>query len=195
MNKKEAYELSFWKEHGFHKYGRDFYVQKHNDRLDEFNQMHQLPGHPDKCLEVGCGPFGGMSMSYGAKEWILLDPLADEYLKVVSSEHQFVQSGVESMPLEGGAFDVVFCCNVLDHTDDYIKGMREIHRVLKEGGLLCVFVHCRKKSELNDGHPHSFTYDEIKECFRDNGFSIVASKEYHDCYDTFMGVLRKDAKI
>jgi len=192
MNKKEQYELDFWKEHGFHNYGVEFYIKKHDGRLNEFNELYKLPDNPDRSLEIGCGPFGGMSMSYGAKEWTLLDPLADEYLKVVTTEHEFISSGIEEMPLDDDSFDVIFCCNALDHADDYVMGIKEMHRVIKKDGLLCVLVHCRKREEINDGHPHSFSYDDIKKHFTDSGFSFVGINEYHDCYDTLMSVLRKD---
>lgn len=42
---------------------------------------------------------------------------------------------VQNMPLEDNTYDVVFCNHVLEHVPDDLKAMREIHRVLKPGGM------------------------------------------------------------
>lgn len=191
MNKKEQYELDFWKKHGLSEYGRDFYVEKHKKRLDDFNKLYELPTKVNAALEVGCGPFGGMSLVYQADKWILVDLLADKYKQMITVEFEFVSAGIESLPLDDNLFDIVFCCNVLDHTDDYNKGVKEIYRVLKPSGLGVIHVHCRKPNELNVGHPHSFTYDEIESVFMKNGFKIKAKKTYWDSYDTLLIILEK----
>lgn len=38
------------------------------------------------------------------------------------------------IPLEDNRFDVVFCNHVLEHVDDALQCMKEIHRVMKPGG-------------------------------------------------------------
>jgi len=41
----------------------------------------------------------------------------------------------ENLPYEDASFDVVFCCDVLEHVQDLPKVISEISRVLKPGGL------------------------------------------------------------
>ena len=41
---------------------------------------------------------------------------------------------VHDIPFEENTFDVVFCNHVMEHVDDDIKAMGEIHRVMKPGG-------------------------------------------------------------
>lgn len=45
-----------------------------------------------------------------------------------------VKMDVHAIPFEEGSFDVVFCNHVMEHVEDDIKAMSEIHRVLKPGG-------------------------------------------------------------
>ncbi|MES2589481.1 MAG: methyltransferase domain-containing protein [Bacteroidota bacterium] len=52
----------------------------------------------------------------------LVSPLADIHFDL----HQ--------IPLEENRFDVVFCNHVLEHVDDAMQCMKELHRVLKNGG-------------------------------------------------------------
>jgi len=51
---------------------------------------------------------------------------------------RFVQGLAESIPLDDGAADLVFMSQVLHHIVDGPTVLREIHRVLKSGGDLCV---------------------------------------------------------
>lgn len=52
----------------------------------------------------------------------LVSPLAD------------VHFDVHEIPFEDNSFDVAFCNHVMEHVEDDIKAMSEIHRVLKPGG-------------------------------------------------------------
>ncbi|MFY0594690.1 class I SAM-dependent methyltransferase [Roseivirga sp.] len=45
-----------------------------------------------------------------------------------------VKMDVHDIPFGDNTFDVVFCNHVMEHVDDDIKAMSEIHRVLKPGG-------------------------------------------------------------
>ncbi|MCU0326877.1 MAG: methyltransferase domain-containing protein [Spirosomaceae bacterium] len=45
-----------------------------------------------------------------------------------------VKMDIHQIPFEANTFDVAFCNHVMEHVDDYIKAMSELHRVLKPGG-------------------------------------------------------------
>jgi 2-polyprenyl-6-hydroxyphenyl methylase / 3-demethylubiquinone-9 3-methyltransferase len=47
---------------------------------------------------------------------------------------QYVEGTGESLPFADASFDVVYCCDVLEHVDDLGKTIAEITRVLKPGG-------------------------------------------------------------
>lgn len=46
-----------------------------------------------------------------------------------------VKMDIHQIPFEANTFDVVLCNHVLEHVQDDIKAMSEIHRVLKPGGF------------------------------------------------------------
>ena len=52
----------------------------------------------------------------------LVSPLADLHFDL------------HEIPLEDNRFDVVFCNHVMEHVDDALQCMKELHRVLKPGG-------------------------------------------------------------
>ena len=45
-----------------------------------------------------------------------------------------VKMDIHDIPFEENTFDVAFCNHVMEHVDDDIKAMSELHRVLKPGG-------------------------------------------------------------
>jgi 2-polyprenyl-6-hydroxyphenyl methylase / 3-demethylubiquinone-9 3-methyltransferase len=47
------------------------------------------------------------------------------------------QGSGEDMPFEENSFDVVVCCDVLEHVNDLEKTLREVARVLKPSGMFC----------------------------------------------------------
>ncbi len=51
-----------------------------------------------------------------------------------------VKMDIHEIPFEENTFDVAFCNHVMEHVDDDIKAMSEIHRVLKPGGWAIIQV-------------------------------------------------------
>jgi len=105
------------------------------------NEKLKLPVTRMKALEVGCG--GGIlceqiaRMGFGTTG---MDP-SDQALEAARRHAQ--QSGLninyvggvgEKLPFPGMSFDVVFCCDVLEHVKDLGQVVAEISRVLKPGG-------------------------------------------------------------
>ena len=62
-----------------------------------------------------------------------------------------VKMDVHHIPFAENTFDVVFCNHVMEHVDDDIQAMSEIHRVLKPGGWAIiqspVYVYLEKTLE------------------------------------------------
>jgi 2-polyprenyl-6-hydroxyphenyl methylase/3-demethylubiquinone-9 3-methyltransferase len=93
-------------------------------------------------LEVGCGG-GILSEEFSKMGYRMtgVDP-AEKSLRT-AIEHAAslnlnitYQTGVgENLPFESNSFDVVLCCDVLEHVQDLPKVIDEISRVIKTGGV------------------------------------------------------------
>jgi 2-polyprenyl-6-hydroxyphenyl methylase/3-demethylubiquinone-9 3-methyltransferase len=97
-----------------------------------------------KALEVGCG--GGILCEEIARigfETTGIDPSeaslrsAVRHARTGGLDIRYMKGSGESLPYPAHAFDVVFCCDVLEHVRDLPKVISEISRVLKPGGGFC----------------------------------------------------------
>jgi 2-polyprenyl-6-hydroxyphenyl methylase / 3-demethylubiquinone-9 3-methyltransferase len=95
-------------------------------------------------LEVGCG--GGMLCEEIARlgfETTGIDPserslqVARDHATLSGLRITYRTGSGEALPYPDGAFDVAFCCDVLEHVRDLPRVISEISRVLKPGGVFC----------------------------------------------------------
>lgn len=93
-------------------------------------------------LEVGCGG-GILSEEFSRMGYLTtgIDP-AEASLKTAIAHAQknnlkinYLPGYGEDLPFHSGSFDVVLCCDVLEHVRDLPKVISEISRVLKTGGV------------------------------------------------------------
>jgi 2-polyprenyl-6-hydroxyphenyl methylase / 3-demethylubiquinone-9 3-methyltransferase len=93
-------------------------------------------------LEVGCGG-GLLTEEIAQMGWRAtgIDPSAHSLLvarrhaQISGLDIKYDQGFGESLPYASGSFDVVFCCDVLEHVQDLTKVTSEISRVLKDNGM------------------------------------------------------------
>jgi len=95
-------------------------------------------------LDVGCG--GGILSEEFAKVGCRvtgIDPSApslETARRHAASEGLTVEyhlASGENIPFDTKSFDIVVCCDVLEHVDDLEKTIREVARVIKPGGMFC----------------------------------------------------------
>lgn len=144
--------------------------------LDEIEKICNFT-QDKKVLDVGCGISTVLHYIRGQKYGI--DPLADEYLKMYRYPNGIsVQKGVgEKIPFPDEYFNVVFCSNVLDHTEDPKQVISEIYRVLKNENHLVLVVHIFDKNFKRDpAHPHTFTKRDVFSLVKKR-FQVVFEKE------------------
>jgi ubiquinone/menaquinone biosynthesis C-methylase UbiE len=103
------------------------------DRLDS----------PREILDVGCGT--GRLLRRLAERWpeaelIGADPSEDmvSVARRESSGVAFHVAGAESLPIETASIDLAVSSISLHHWDDPTQGLKEIARVLRPGGCLCL---------------------------------------------------------
>jgi predicted SAM-dependent methyltransferase len=66
-------------------------------------------------------------------------------------------------PLEDSSFDEIYLDNILEHLDDVIRVMEEIHRICKPSGLVKVIVPYFRSiwAYIDPTHRHFFTVDSF----------------------------------
>lgn len=120
-------------------------------RLTDPHQFDLAPYARGQALDLGCG-------SAKAPGALGLDVSADTDADIVHDLDQF------PYPLDDDRFDSVLMQDVIEHLDEPIRVMEEVHRVLRPGGR----VHIRTphfSSALAYGDPthrHLFSMDAIR---------------------------------
>ncbi len=98
--------------------------------------------------------------------------IRDEYINV----DRFITDGVNIvcdferwLPFKDNSFDYLYSRYVLEHIDDIVKIMSEIHRILKPNGIAHIEVpHCSWfQSYASFDHKHFFTSNSF-DCFRES---------------------------
>lgn len=91
-------------------------------------------------LDAGCGTglFSAEAVKRGGKVTSL--DLGEKLLKEVSKKckSKLVVGSVTDIPFKDNSFDIVICTEVIEHTDDPIKAISELCRVVKPGGQLII---------------------------------------------------------
>jgi ubiquinone/menaquinone biosynthesis C-methylase UbiE len=103
--------------------------------------IERLPLPPGaRLLDAGCGS-GRMLVElarYG--EVTGVDVSWEAVAAARARGHDVVRAPVEAMPFPDGAFDVVTCLDVIEHTADDLATLAELRRVTRPGGLLIATV-------------------------------------------------------
>ncbi len=95
---------------------------------------------PFRILDVGCGTGANLEMlaQFGSAEGV---DVSDDALEFCRRKGLTVQKGLaETLPYEVESFDVTTALDVIEHLDDDIAGLKEMHRVTKTGGYSLIFV-------------------------------------------------------
>ena len=130
-----------------------------------------------KVLDVGCGISSVLHFVPGKKYGI--DPLADEYKKIYRypKDMTIVSGSGEEIPFKKNEFGVVFCTNVLDHTENPTKVVSEISRVLRSKGYFVLTVELFDTPTKRDlAHPHGMTQKMVDSLLKKNYTKVFAKK-------------------
>ena len=167
-----AHELWFWarwfKTKGL-EWTRDFMLRQDPDAplIGAIKVLLPAGADPVRVLDVGAGPMTnvGFRVEGRAVSVTATDALADFYAQLaeqnaVAPPSPTVFSSAEDLsayfPLEH--YDIVHCCNALDHSSDPLRGIVEMLKVLKVGGSVYLKHHRNEaETERYEGfHQHNF---------------------------------------
>ncbi|HTH38440.1 MAG TPA: class I SAM-dependent methyltransferase [Pyrinomonadaceae bacterium] len=93
-----------------------------------------------KILDVGCGTGANLEMlsQFGSAEGV---DVSDDALDFCRQKGLTVQKGLaETLPYADETFDISTALDVIEHLDDDVAGLREMHRVTRSGGYSLIFV-------------------------------------------------------
>ena len=114
-------------------------------RVEYLRAVLRLPGWEKnglRVLDVGCG--GGYLPEALTLFSDQVSGLDASHGSLVAAHAHALETGqriayqvgrAESLPFADGTFDLVTCCDVLEHVDDLDRVLAEIARVLKPGGI------------------------------------------------------------
>jgi SAM-dependent methyltransferase len=94
-----------------------------------------------RILDVGCGTGANLEMlsEFGQAEGVDVSSEALSFCRERGLDN--VKTGeAEALPYEDDLFDLVTGLDVVEHLDDDVAGLREMHRVLHVGGRALIFV-------------------------------------------------------
>jgi 2-polyprenyl-3-methyl-5-hydroxy-6-metoxy-1,4-benzoquinol methylase len=116
-------------------------------------------------LEVGCGEGRGISwMIDKAKSFTALDKI-EEALVILREKYpqaKFISGNIPPFNAQSDSYDVVVSFQVIEHIKDDAAYLREIHRVLKPGGVALLTTPNRPMSlSRNPWHEREYTGAEL----------------------------------
>jgi len=121
--------------------------------LEEYKDVKKREGI---VLDCGCG-FGSYYSLTKDLNTLYLDLSYNQlkrFGKIYGLRSNRICGDILNLPFKDNIFDLILCINVLEHVMDIDKALRELHRVLKEGGVLLVVVVNResiiKEEVFND---------------------------------------------
>jgi ubiquinone/menaquinone biosynthesis C-methylase UbiE len=167
------------------------YIQKHV----EFNLMkkhlakHNIDLKGKAILDAGCGSGYGTSLileEFAPTKLVAFDfmPEQIEIAKKRNLPVDFFVGDVTEMELEPSSFDAVFIFGILHHVPSWRKGLKEVARVLKPGGVFLVeeistsniFFHFSNLVGFKHPKEARFTWPEFEEGIKAAGLKILEKK-------------------
>jgi SAM-dependent methyltransferase len=113
------------------------FTERKAEKILEYISPLECRGN--KVLHVGCGGFSNAAIPVAYEKAGFLNYGVDV---VRSYVEEFLENGTAhlanalSLPFAGESFDIVNYTDILEHLFDPLRGLREAHRVLKNGGFL-----------------------------------------------------------
>lgn len=126
-----------------------------------------------KVADIGCGTgYGTVHLAQFAEAATGVDYSAEtlegsrkEYATVTNLS--FVHGKVPPVPLETESMDVVTAFQFIEHIPDPVDFIRDVHRVLKPGGVfLCTTVNAKMSLARNPFHVFEYTFAGMEADFR-----------------------------
>jgi ubiquinone/menaquinone biosynthesis C-methylase UbiE len=136
-----------------------------------------------RILDVGCGTGANVTAFTRLAHTVGIDASMDALHFCRSRGIQTVAlSPVEELPFARHTFDIVTALDVLEHTDDDLRCLKEIHRVSKQKGLVLITVPAYGFlwSEHDEAlkHRRRYTAHELRNKLAITGFEVIRTSYF-----------------
>lgn len=169
--------------------------------------LESMPISPNKLLDYGCGVGGWIPVlarvfPKAEIHGVEISSTALEKAQIKFPRFHFHHLENNSAPLPDESFDMVFSYHVLEHVDDFRFSVKDIARLLTNGGYACISFPCGNPGsfldrsmtlvreskhvsqtgekayffEIPDGHVRRLTSDETIGYFKESGLKLRAQK-------------------
>ena len=179
-------ELHYWETW----LGKDVQLKIIGEKLwvSHYNILKDLisPTNDTRVLEIGTGPMPLIHHLPDCSKYAI-DSMMRFFVSkfAMPSDINYLGGVGEAMPFDENCFDLIVASNVLDHVQNPLSFCREMHRVLRTNGLLCLTVDCystifslyrsvwEKLGRGDKYHPFSFNPRAIKRLISDSDLELT----------------------
>jgi 2-polyprenyl-3-methyl-5-hydroxy-6-metoxy-1,4-benzoquinol methylase len=168
----------------------DLYAEEREGRVLTFQRnlrpLEELmpPAQGRRLLDVGChiGVFLRIAQERGWEAWGI-EPSRWAAREAQSRGLRVIEGTLDDVHLAGESFDVITMWDVIEHLTDPLRELRESHRLLKKGGLICIHtmniesplarLMGSRWPWLMEMHLYYFSRRTLGEMLRKAGFTVV----------------------
>lgn len=163
--------------------------------IKQFGKM----GSDSSVLDVGCGP-GPLEVyldKYGFKHVEAMD-FSDEGINICKKNvphFSYVVGDANKIEniYAGKQFDVVFCCQVLEHLPGHKNVLKQLYNLTKEEGMLIISVPW-DKCKTNHRHVNNYLPETFKKIAQEIGISKpIITERFGDCDLQLLVIFIKEA--
>jgi SAM-dependent methyltransferase len=138
-------------------------------------ELDRIALAPDaRILDAGCGS-GRMLDELRLRGHVCgIDANADAVTATRARGHVARRCAIEHMPFADGSFDLVTCLDVIEHTPDDRRTLRELRRVTRPGGILVVTVPAYpalwSAHDIVNGHYRRYRVPDLRAAAQEAGW-------------------------
>jgi SAM-dependent methyltransferase len=127
-----------------------------------------------RILDAGCGSGRMLDDLRRLGQVVGIDASADAVDATRRRGHVALRCAVERLPFANASFDLVTCLDVIEHTPDDRRALRELRRVTRTGGMLVVTVPAYQAlwsaHDIVNGHYRRYRVSELRAAAQEAGW-------------------------
>jgi SAM-dependent methyltransferase len=145
--------------------------------LREAVAQNLQPGRETRVLDFGCAAEVDLTDSPQVRPLNAHSSLAALAFQQIRNRRDLVCTAPEELGLASNCFDVIVAGDTLQTVADDLAALRELRRVLKDGGMLCLTVPAYPflwgEQDEALGHRRRYTATELRRKLNNTGFEVT----------------------